>query len=38
MVRREVESPRTIKYTVCNARADTPLLRLAQMQGQALLV
>ena len=34
IVRREVESPKTIKYTVCNAPADTPLLQLAQMQGQ----
>jgi hypothetical protein len=34
IVRREVESPKTIKYTVCNAPADTPLLQMAQMQGQ----
>jgi hypothetical protein len=34
MVRREVGSPKTIKCTVSNAPADTPLLRLAQMQGQ----
>ena len=34
IVRREVGSPKTIKYTVSNAPADTPLLRLAQMQGQ----
>jgi hypothetical protein len=29
-----VGSPKTIKYTLSNAPADTPLLRLAQMQGQ----
>jgi SRSO17 transposase len=34
IVRREVGSPNTIKYTLSNAPADTPLLRLAQMQGQ----
>ena len=34
IVRREVGSPKTIKYTLSNAPADTPLLRLAQMQGQ----
>lgn len=34
IVRREVGSPKTIKYTLCNAPADTPQLRLAQMQGQ----
>ena len=34
IVRREVGSPRTIKYTLSNAPADTPVLRLAQMQGQ----
>ena len=34
IVRREVGSPKTIKYTVCNAPADTPLLQMAQMQGQ----
>ncbi len=33
IVRREVGSPTTIKYTVSNAPADTPRLRLAQMQG-----
>lgn len=34
VVRREVGSPKTIKYTVSNAPADTPVLRLGQMQGQ----
>lgn len=34
IVRREVGSPKTIKYTLSNAPADTPTLRLAQMQGQ----
>jgi SRSO17 transposase len=34
IVRREVGSPKTIKFTVSNAPVDTPLLRLAQMQGQ----
>ncbi len=34
IVRREVGSPGTIKYTLSNAPADTPVLRLAQMQGQ----
>jgi SRSO17 transposase len=34
IVRREVGSPNTIKYTLSNAPADTPLLQLAQMQGQ----
>ena len=34
VVRREVASRKTIKYTLSNAPADTPLLRLAQMQGQ----
>ena len=33
LVRREVSSPTTIKYSLSNAAADTPLLRLAQMQG-----
>lgn len=33
VVRREVKSDKTIKYTLSNARADTPLLRLGQMQG-----
>jgi len=33
VVRREVGSPKTIKYTVSNAPADTPVLRLGQMQG-----
>src|SRR5271157_2638570 len=34
IVRREVKSEKTIKYTLCNAAADTPVLRLGQMQGQ----
>ena len=34
VVRREVASRKTIKYSLSNAPADTPLLRLAQMQGQ----
>jgi SRSO17 transposase len=34
IVRREVGSEKTIKYSLCNAPADTPTLRLAQMQGQ----
>ncbi len=34
VVRREVGSPETIKYSLSNAPDDTPLLRLAQMQGQ----
>jgi DDE superfamily endonuclease len=34
IVRREVGSPKTIIYTVSNAPAETPVLRLAQMQGQ----
>ena len=32
-VRREVKSEKTIKYTLSNAPADTPILRLGQMQG-----
>ena len=34
IVRREVESVKTIKYTLSNAPVETPLLRLGQMQGQ----
>ena len=34
VVRREVGSPKTIKYTVSNAPADTPVLQLGKMQGQ----
>jgi SRSO17 transposase len=34
IVRREVGSPNTIKYSLSNAPVDTPRLRLAQMQGQ----
>jgi SRSO17 transposase len=33
VVRREVASPETIKYSLSNAPENTPLLRLAQMQG-----
>ena len=33
IVRREVKSEKTIKYTLSNAAADTPILRLGQMQG-----
>ena len=34
IVRREIGSPKTIKYSLSNAPMDTPLLRLARMQGQ----
>jgi SRSO17 transposase len=34
VVRREVGSPETIKYSLSNAPENTPRLRLAQMQGQ----
>jgi len=34
IVRREVKSEKTIKYTLSNAAVETPLLLLAQMQGQ----
>jgi SRSO17 transposase len=34
VVRREVRAPRKIKYSLSNAPADTPLERLAQMQGE----
>src|SRR2546425_6529263 len=34
IVRREGGSPTTIKYTLSNAPAETPVFRLAQMQGQ----
>jgi len=34
IVRREVRSVKTIKYSVSNAPAPTPTLRLGQMQGQ----
>jgi hypothetical protein len=34
IVRREVGSPKTLKYTLSNAPADTPLLVLGQRQGQ----
>jgi len=33
VVRREVNSPKTIKYSLSNAPADTPTPRLARMQG-----
>jgi SRSO17 transposase len=34
IVRREVGAPKKIKYSLSNAPADTPLERLAQMQGE----
>jgi SRSO17 transposase len=34
LVRREIDSPDTIKYTLSNVAADTPPHRLAQMQAQ----
>lgn len=34
IVRREIDSPKEIKYTLSNAAADTTPQRLAQMQGQ----
>jgi SRSO17 transposase len=34
VIRREIGSPKTIKYSLSNAAADTPRHRLAQMQGQ----
>jgi SRSO17 transposase len=34
VVRREVGAPKRIKYSLSNAPADTPLERLAQMQGE----
>jgi SRSO17 transposase len=34
IVRREVKSQKTIKYTLSNASPETPVLRLGQMQGQ----
>lgn len=34
IVRREIGSPKTLKYSLSNAPSDTPTLRLAQMQGQ----
>jgi SRSO17 transposase len=34
IIRREVGSPKTIKYSLSNAPADTPVSQLAQMQGQ----
>jgi hypothetical protein len=37
VVRREIGSPETIKYTLSNAAADIPPERLAQMQAQLLL-
>jgi SRSO17 transposase len=33
IVRREIGSPKTLKYSLSNAAAETPPLRLAQMQG-----
>jgi SRSO17 transposase len=34
VVRREVDSPRTIKYSLCNAAPGTSILKLAKMQAQ----
>ncbi len=34
LVRREIDSPDEIKYSVSNAKADTSIERLAHMQGQ----
>lgn len=34
IVRREVDSPNTLKYSLSNAAADTPLQTLAERQGQ----
>ena len=34
IVRREIDTPTEIKYSLCNAPADTPAPRLAFMQGQ----
>ena len=34
VVRRELASPETIKYSLSNAPENTPRLRLAQMQGK----
>jgi SRSO17 transposase len=34
IVRREIGAPKKIKYSLSNAPADTPLERLAQMQGE----
>jgi len=36
IVRREVGSPTTLKYSLSNAAPDTPTLRLAQMQATAI--
>lgn len=38
IVRREIDSPTTIKYTLSNAPVQTPSLRLAQMQAQRFWV
>lgn len=38
IVRREVDSPKTIKYSLSNAPADTTIERLAFMQGQRFWV
>ncbi len=38
VVRREVGSPKTIKYSLSNAPADTPLECLAEMQGERFWV
>ena len=38
IVRREIDSPQTLKYTLSNAEADLPTHRLAQMQAQRFWV
>ena len=38
IVRREIDSPLTIKYSLCNAHKDTSAERLAFMQGQRVWV
>ena len=37
-MRRELDSPQTLKYTLSNADADTPVHRLARMQAQRFWV
>jgi len=38
IVRREIDSPQTLKYTLSNAEAELPTHRLAQMQAQRFWV
>ncbi len=38
IIRREIDAPETLKYTLSNAPAPTPTHRLAQMQGQRFWV